>query len=287
MREPPSMRALFASALLTLGTSTAASAQSAPVIHANTIIPNPPPSAKLADWTNAGGRTTVTFRSDDGATLRGWKYAGADPSAPVLLFFNANPRTIDKNDALYRTLAAQGPDVVVFDYRGYGFSEGTPDVAAFERDATSEIDVAAGTAKRPVVVYGFSMGTALAVYAAAQRPLAGLILAAPFSSARDEFPIIARAAGMPADVAASVVIAPDAETAFDEVGYVARSSAPLLVVHGTDDQDVPIALGRKLFAASTAVRKQFLEVPGVKHGGIVSAPASLAALRAFVASLHT
>ncbi len=279
------MRTPLLTLLLVLAATSGAAAQAGPVFHADIVIPDPVPTAPLAEWTNAAGRATMTLDAG-GVTLRGWKYAGSNLHDPTVVFFNGNGMTLDRSDALYRALAAQGPTVVVFDYRGYGFSAGTPGVAAFQNDAVRIIDAVAGQSKStPVVAYGFSLGTAMATYAAAQRPLAGLILAAPFPSARDEFPVFARLNGVPPQVAAAITLAPDAIEAFDEAGFVARSHAPLLVLHGAADEDVPIALGRAVFAAGAAQEKRFVELPGMHHNDAVTAPAALEALRSFTASL--
>ena len=281
------MRRALLAILIVLVAGAGAFAQAGPVFHADVVIPDPAPTAPLADWTNAAGRATVTLDAG-GVTLRGWKYAGSDLREPTVVFFNGNGMTLDRSDALYRALAAQGPTVVVFDYRGYGFSAGTPGVAAFQNDAVRIVDAVAGqSTSAQVVAYGFSLGTAMATYAAAQRPLAGLVLAAPFPTAHDEFPVFARLNGLPPQVAAAITLAPDAIAAFDEAGFVARSRAPLLVIHGTADEDVPIALGRMVFAASAAQQKRFLELPGVDHNGATTAPASLNAVRTFMASLPT
>jgi pimeloyl-ACP methyl ester carboxylesterase len=274
------------SALLVFAGTVGAAAQTGPVLHADVIIPDPVPTAPLADWTNAAGRATMTLDAG-GVTLRGWKYAGSDPREPTVVFFNGNGMTLDRSDALYRSIAAQGPTVVAFDYRGYGFSAGVPAVAAFQADAVRIVDAVAGPNKStPVVAYGFSLGTAMATYAAAQRPLAGLILAAPFPTARDEFPVFARLNGLPPQVAATITIAPDAIAAFDEAGFVARSRAPLLVLHGTADEDVPIAFGRAVFASSAARLKRFVELPGMHHNEATTAPAALDAVRTFTSSLR-
>jgi pimeloyl-ACP methyl ester carboxylesterase len=279
------MRLLLVTVFFALVGAARAQAQTAPVVHANMIIPNPAPSAPIADWKNAVGRTTMEV-SADGALLRGWKYAGADPTAPTVVFFNGNAATIDASDVLYRGLAAQGPSIVVFDYRGYGFSGGTPDVTTFQQDGVRVFDaVAAAAQPQRVAVYGFSLGTAVAAYVAAQRPVAGLILAAPFPSAAEEFPVFARLNGIPDDIAKTVVIAPDATAAFDERGFLAKSKAPLLIIHGSDDQDVPIALGRLLFDASTVSGRRFLEVHGVQHNGVVNSVPALEGFRKFAASL--
>ena len=81
--------------------------------------------------------------------------------------------------------------MVVFDYRGYGFSGGTADVAAFQRDGVAIYDALMKEPGRRVVVYGFCLGSSVAAYVAAHLPVAGLILAAPIATAPEELPVFA------------------------------------------------------------------------------------------------
>jgi pimeloyl-ACP methyl ester carboxylesterase len=270
--------------LLALAGAAPVRAQTPAPVHADVVIPQPAPRAPLNHWVAAGSRTPIRLDAGN-ATLRGWSYAGTDATLPTVLFFNANPLMIDQNDRVYRAIAAQGPRVVVFDYRGYGFSTGTPHVTAFQRDALTIYDRLALENHR-IVVYGHSLGSALAAYVAAHRHVAGTILVAPFASAREELPIVALASGVAPRVARAIVPAPDAAAAYDEVGLVADSGAPLLVLHGTADTGVPIAQGREVFAAAVAPRKRFVELPGVTHLGAASAPGALDAVRRFIASLR-
>jgi uncharacterized protein len=275
------MRTVLLAALFALAATGTAPAQAPQQLHANAVIPNPPPAAPIADWTNAKGRTTTALEVN-GATLRGWSYAGADPKAPTVVFFNRNGTTIDKNDGLYRAIAALGPQVVTYDYRGYGFSFGIPGVHLMQDDAVRIVDtVAKDAGARGVVIYGFSLGTAVAAYAASQTTVAGVILAAPMASAQEELPVALLGSGVPANV----TLAPDAVAAFAVADFVGRFQAPLLVLHGTADTDVPIAQGREVYAASTSPRKRFVEGPGLGHDQIVNAPDSRAAVKAFVAAL--
>ena len=280
------MRIVWMALSLVLAAGVPAAAQTAlPPVHANAIIPRPPPSAPLANWVVADKRATMSI-DVDGATLRGWSYGAADPALPTVVLFNGNAATIADGDSFYRTMAALGARVVAFDYRGYGFSGGAADVAAFQRDALAVYDAAAKDAGRGIVVYGFSMGAPIAAYVAAHRPVAGLILAAAMANAREALPVFAMRQGAPESIARALVPAPDAEAAFDDLGFVAHSTAPLLVLHGTADEAVPIAQGREVLAASASTRKRFVELPNANHNGTVTAPAALEAVRQFLASLR-
>ncbi len=280
------MRTALVAALFVFADTTGAGAQTPPQIHADSVLPNPPPKAPFADWTTAKGRTTTTL-SANGAILRGWSYAGTDPKAPTLVFFNGNGTTIDQNDAMYRVLAALGPPVVVYDYRGYGFSQGLPGVRLLQDDAVRIVDtVAKGTGGRGVVVYGFSIGAAVAAYAAANTTVAGVILAAPFASAQEELPIALAGSGVPASTIAAMTPAQDAVDAFAVADFAGRFQAPLLILHGTADTDVPIAQGREVYAGSVSTPKRFVELEGVGHAQTVMAPEARAAVKAFILSLE-
>jgi pimeloyl-ACP methyl ester carboxylesterase len=253
------------------------------VIDANAILPNPPPSAPLSHWTATPIRIPVS-QSASTATLRGWTFqALPQPRKLRVLFFNGNAMTIDDAQSLYRSLCLRGADVTAFDYRGYGFSTGKSDMMAFRRDALTLYDLLASSG--PVVVYGFSMGTAMAVYVASQRNVAGLILAGTISTAQEEFPVFARAQGFSDTQIANMDPSQDAVTAFNERSLIAHSNAPLLMLHGEADQLVPIQQGREVFAASPAKQKLFVSIPGATHNETVESPSALQSVGSFLASI--
>ena len=221
----------------------------------------------------AGGLTNSTPNGD----------RAADRGVPVIVFFNGNLMTVDRSDELYRRLAGLGVEAVAYDYRGYGFSEGEPDVAAFRKDALAIYDrtVKAYSGRR-VLVYGFSLGTAMAAYVASERAVDGVILAAPFATAEEEMPVFARRMGFAAEAIRSMVPGDDARVAFDEVGMMRRSVAPLLVMSGTADMLVPIAQGRMVAQASGAKVKRFVELRGAEHHETVFVEGAWRALGEFL-----
>jgi len=252
-------------------------------LPANLIIPNPPPVEALSGWRDAPGRSKITTQMGDVA-LRGFRYEGRDPKAPALLFFNGNGMTILRSDGLYRQLAALGPTVVVYDYRGYGFSSGKPDMASFRDDVVKLYDALA--AQHPVVVYGFSMGTAMASYVASVRSLPGLILAAPIASAAEEVPVYLKAGGAPAEYIATHKPAADAVEMFGEAAMVAKSKAPLLVLHGNDDFLIPVQQSQEVLAASSATSKRLVTIPDANHNATAGDPDAMAAVKTFLSSLN-
>lgn len=215
--------------------------------------------------------------------------ASAEKDVPVIVFFNGNAMTVYGAEALYERMARMGAEVVVYDYRGYGFSEGTADVAAFRRDALSIFDkVVREYPGRRVVVYGYSLGTAMAAHVAAERKVGGLVLAAAFASAAEELPVFARRMGLSAEEIGALTPDDEAKLAFDEVAMVREagernSGAPLLMLHGRDDTLVPMAQGREVFQASPVKQKRFVEIPGADHRETVFAEVAFRALGVFLA----
>ena len=282
MEKPAAVLAL---AVALLGIASTLPAQGTrQLVPANLLIPQPPPFAPLSDWVDSAAHSKVSLPLTAGAELRGWDYKPAtETDPPVILFFNGNGMTVDRSDSLYRSLERLGAEVVAYDYRGIGFSSGQPDVLTFRQDSLHAYDaVVAAHPGRRVVVFGFSLGTAMASYVASQRPLAGLILAGTIASAIDEFPVYMRAAGVDPSLTANLQPGDDAIEAFNEVANVAKSKAPLLMLHGEADILVPITQGRKVFSASPSSEKQFVALPGISHNGTAGAAQSLRAVGDFL-----
>ncbi|MBA4394366.1 MAG: hypothetical protein C0407_12515 [Desulfobacca sp.] len=154
-------------------------------------------------------------------------------------------------------LMAKGINVFIFDYRGYGKSEGTLSEQGFYTDALAAWDclLQEGPASPSrVVLFGRSLGCAMAVDLALQVPAAGLILESGFphlgTMARYHYPF--------------VISEKFLSSRYDALSKIARLKIPVLVVHGAKDSIVPIALGRRLFQAAPEP-KAFYEIPGADH----------------------
>jgi fermentation-respiration switch protein FrsA (DUF1100 family) len=198
----------------------------------------------------------VTLVADDGVRLDA-VFLPAKDSRVTVLFTHGNAGNLSHR--LDRTIflhARLGADVLLFDYRGYGRSEGSPDEEGTYRDAraayrwlTEERKVAADR----LVLFGESLGSAIALDLAVSRPCRALVLEAPFTSvpdmARVVFPFLPR----------SFV-----RTQYDNLDKVRRLRVPLLVLHGERDEIVPFAQGRRLFEAAPEP-KRFFPIPGAGH----------------------
>jgi fermentation-respiration switch protein FrsA (DUF1100 family) len=148
--------------------------------------------------------------------------------------------------------------VLLFDYRGYGRSEGRPEEQGTYRDARAAYRYAVEVARVPaldLVLFGESLGAAVAVQVALERPVGALILESAFTS----IPDMARAAYpfLPP-------VGPLIRTRYETIAKVPRLTVPLLVLHGERDGIVPLAQGRRVFAAAGGP-KRFFAVPGAGH----------------------
>lgn len=246
--------------------------------------PKPPP---LAVWTGGAAATMrpLMVAAGDGTTLRGWLAPATRAGAPYVLFFYGSNEdlTIERNRLTW--LAGLGVNAVCFDYRGYGFSEGTPAADAIRDDAVRVFDhvkQAVAPAGARVFVYGWSVGSELAIHVAAQRPVAGVMLQAPPASA-EAMEAASRRADVPAIVRWAVRLKSDAavHTIYQGAAEIRAVTAPLLVIEGTTDRTVPPSQARAVFDAAGSRDKQFVSVAGADHNTLAfrNPPASTALAR--------
>jgi hypothetical protein len=216
--------------------------------------------------------------TEDGVRIHAFFLPGGGKRA--LLFLHGNAGNASHRLPNAAQLAALGADVLLLDYRGYGLSQGHPSEEGVYLDARAglaHLVDARGFAPERVVVFGRSIGGAIAVELAADRPLGGLILESTFTNVegmvRHLFgPLGALAAPVSRFVAA-----------FDSLGRIGRVRAPLLFLHGDRDDLVPAALGRALFEAAPEP-KAFETIVGAGHNDTVEigGPAYLARIGRFL-----
>ncbi|HYL80527.1 MAG TPA: alpha/beta hydrolase [Candidatus Acidoferrum sp.] len=213
------------------------------------------------DWAQASRLPLedVWFEADDGPRLFGW-YVPAPSTTAVLLWCHGNAGNIIHRLDNLAELHRIGLSVFLFDYRGYGRSSGRPSEAGLYRDATAAYAHVAETRRIPpgrIVLFGRSLGAAIAGDLGSRRPAAGLILESAFPSVE----ALARAYyfGFPGHwfVAARFPLA-------DRLKEIRM---PVLVVHGDRDEVVPFELGRQVFEAAHEP-KSFYAVPGADHNNL-------------------
>jgi uncharacterized protein len=168
-----------------------------------------------------------------------------------------------------------GVGVFMYDYRGYGRSQGTPSEAGLVRDALGARAalLREGVAPEHLVYFGRSLGAAVTVDLALAHPPRGVVLESPFASVRAMGNAVVPGAGFLF------------RTSWDSLAKIARLRAPLLVIHGEADEVVPFAQGRALFAAAPEP-KTFVTLRGSRHYELEAAwPEYWAAWRDFLRAL--
>lgn len=198
----------------------------------------------------------VRVTAEDGVGLHGWYVPG--PRPVTLLWCHGNAGNISHRVPNLRLMHDRlGVGVLLFDYRGYGRSEGEPSEVGTYRDARAFRSwlrrmAPASSSAFPVVYFGRSLGAGVAAYLAAEDPPAALILETPFTSVR--------AMANRAIPGAGYLF----RTRYDTESRVAAVRAPLLVLHGDADEVVPFHHGRAVFAAGREP-KAFFTIPGAHH----------------------
>jgi fermentation-respiration switch protein FrsA (DUF1100 family) len=192
--------------------------------------------------------------TSDGEKVIVW-YVPPKPGRAVVLFFHGNGDFLAGLAGRFRDITADGTGLVALSYRGYAGSSGAPSEDGLLRDAAIAYSFATERYQaQRIVPWGFSLGTGVAVAIASEHPVGKLILEAPYTSI--------------ADVAAAhfrfVPVRLLIRDPFHSDDRIARVTVPLLIVHGAQDQTIPIAFGEKLFALAREP-KQFVRIAGGGH----------------------
>jgi len=187
--------------------------------------------------------------------------------------------TFRKRAGIIKALRDAGFNVLMFDYRGYGRSEGSPTEDGVYRDGRAAFDYLSQRTdvdSSSIILFGTSLGGAVAVDVATHRPAAGLILEATFSNAKD----VARIA-YPFLPAQFIL-----RSEFNSEEKIRSIRIPTLIIHGGEDNIIPVALGRKLYDAANEP-KSFYLIPGADHNDTfwVGSEEYLQTIRSFARSL--
>lgn len=232
------------------------------------------PDPQVIAPAEAGVAAEVLARTAaDGVSLTLW-WIPPREGRPVVIYFHGNGGSLAYRGPVFRDLADAGYGLMALSYRGYAGSGGAPGEAGFALDAEAAHEAARGLAPASgIVLFGESLGSGVAVRLAAERPVSGVILQAPFTAVED------RAAELFWYLPVRLLLA-DRFRSRDRIGAV---RAPLLIVHGTADTIIPISHGRALFAMANEP-KRLAVIAGAGHNDIWSRGGREAVL-AFLAGL--
>ncbi len=197
---------------------------------------------------------SIIFKNADGKKLNGWLLKPTNTTATVtLLHLHGNGGCLLSQYQAIAPLVEKGFQVFMFDYSGFGFSEGKPTRVHVLADALAALDyikTRQDVSNTKLVIYGQSLGGHLSAVVAAKREsdIKGLVIEGAFSSHKD--------------IGAHMV--PVLGKLFVKQGYSAVKSIkdfhkPLLVIHSTEDQTIPFFMGKKIFDNANQP-KEFYEV---------------------------
>jgi fermentation-respiration switch protein FrsA (DUF1100 family) len=227
----------------------------------------PPPNALVQD---------VELRTVNGTRIHAWwcPVKNWQPTHGAMLYCHGNAGNLSyRSEAIALWQQALGVAVLIFDYPGYGRSEGTPTEAACYASADAAYEFLTRTLNVPterVLIYGGSLGGGVAVDLASRQPHQALILVKTFTSIPD-----AAQSVYPWLPARWLV-----RNRFDNLQKIGRCTRPVFIAHGTTDRLVPFAHGKRLFEAASEP-KEFLAMTGLDHNDGLS-PEFFSRLRSFL-----
>lgn len=220
---------------------------------------------------------TVALETSDGETLHGW-FVPARPERAVLLFFHGNAGNISHRLDSLRIFHELGLSVLMIDYRGYGRSTGRPSEQGTYEDALAawrHLVEGRGVEPGRIILFGRSLGGAVAAWLAAQHTPGALIVESAFRSVPD----------MAAEIYWFLPVRLLARIEYPVERLLEQVRAPVLVVHSRDDEIIPFSHGEALHAAA-GPGSELLVLGGDHNTGFLADEARYrAGLEAFLAGL--
>jgi fermentation-respiration switch protein FrsA (DUF1100 family) len=204
------------------------------------------------------GVQEVTFKGTGGVTLIAW-YLPAQAGKPTLLYFTGNAGNVADRAGKIARIGSDGFGVFMLNYRGYGGSGGRPSEAKITADALLAYDClrAQGVSPSEIVLYGESLGTAVATRLSLQREAFALMLEAPFTSVVDVGKLL-----WPGFPLGAIMV--DQFRTVDDIGQV---TVPLFIIHGARDSVIPLDQARHVYHAANDPKKMVV-VPLADHNDL-------------------
>jgi fermentation-respiration switch protein FrsA (DUF1100 family) len=194
------------------------------------------------------------FASDDGVRLHAWWFRAPETNAPMMIWFHGNAGNLTDRADTAEQLAKRGVSVFVFDYRGFGRSEGRASESGAYRDSLAAFEYVKSKGAQRIVLYGESIGGPYAAYVAKERKGAvrAVILENSFPSLKD----VGNALYRPLPLGWT------APFAMRTTAWLNEAGVPVLVMHGQRDQVIPYALGKKLYDGLTVPKEMLTSHAG-------------------------
>jgi len=216
----------------------------------------------------------LTFEATDGTRLSGLWLESSEPLG-VVVYAHGNAGNLSHRIPTAEVWRRQlGLSVLLFDYRGYGRSQGVPDESGIRQDTLAAYSEALRLGGEIPLVAGRSLGTVPAIHVAAEREVCGLLLDSPMASAARMAPRVLPLPGIRHRISIQL----------DNVGTIGRVQCPVLILHGELDRIIPIEQGREVYNA--AREATFVALAGLGHNEPRTTPEILNHFRNFVAGLE-
>jgi fermentation-respiration switch protein FrsA (DUF1100 family) len=212
------------------------------------------------------GVREVALPTADGLSLLAWYLPARDASPgepagerPFVVYFHGNGGHIGYRADRIERFAREGHGVLMVEYRGYGGNPSFPSEAGLFEDAVAALRFVAdqGVPGRRLVLYGESLGTGIAVWAATSHAVGALVLESPYTS-------IAVAAQFHHPFIPASWLVSDR---YDSLSRIGQVRAPIMMLHGARDGVIPLSLGEALFAAAPEPKEQWI-APQAGHADL-------------------
>jgi len=216
----------------------------------------------------------ITLRTSDNINLTAWMIPAASPNG-VLLFCHGNSGNISNRLDSIRIFNQLGLSVFVFDYRGYGRSDGQPSENGTYNDALAAwqyLISRRNVSPNDIIIFGRSLGGAVAAWLASRYSPRFLIVEGGFTSIAD----------VGSDLYPYLLVRPFIRYDYRTIDYIKKVKCPILIIHSVDDKVSSIHYGRKLYEAA-GNPKEFLEIRGNHYDGFLTSGESyIAGLKSFL-----
>ncbi len=204
----------------------------------------------------------VWLETGDGVALNGWFVAAAAQARGTVLFCHGNAGNISHRLPSIEIFHYLDLNTFIFDYRGYGMSEGSPDEEGTYKDVQAAWDYLTehrGIPPESIIIFGRSLGGAVAAHAAADNNPGLLILESPFSSLRQ----------LGSELYPWLPVKLLSGYDYSTVEYVTNVDCPLIVIHSREDEIIPCEHGQRIYEAAPR-QKSFLEISGDHNSGFMT-----------------
>lgn len=199
--------------------------------------------------------TERVLTTPDGEKIITW-YAKAKPGQPTILYFHGNGGALEVRRERMRKYLDRGRGMLMMAYRGYSGSTGKPTETSNVADALLAYDmlIKDGIPAQDIIIYGESLGAAVGIQVAAQKPVRAIVLDSPFTS------LLERAKLSYPWLPVRLLL----KDWYMSTEHIKRVSAPVFVLHGELDEVTPVAMGRALFAEANQP-KEIVTLPDAGH----------------------